>query len=733
MLSDAWSKALVLLSVVVLTFSALLFAPVAYGDGNNLINNPSVESASNNNPIAWTPNSWGSNMASLSYASGGHTGSFSLLTTMSGRISGDAKWMPDSVSITGGQSYTYSDYYIANTSTEIDAQYTDSNGNVSYVYLGSVPANSSWTPISETFTAPSNAAKVSVLHILAANGSLQTDDFSLTANVAVTPPPNTDGNLVSNPSFETASGANPSDWFTGGWGNNTTNYSYLTNSGHTGTHSVMVQTTSYTSGDAKWYFKPVAVQAGATYNYADYYKSNIASNLVVQYDDGNGNFTYQGVGDQAASTGWQQAKAAFTVPSNVKYATVFHLINGVGSLQIDDVSLLPVASTPPPPPPPPGGNIVPNSSVETPDPANIHQPQNWHSSSWGANTASFAYLNSGHTGTHSIKTTISSYTSGSAYWLFDSQPIAGGNTYDFSDYYESNVGCGVDATITMKDGSFQYLHLGETFPSTKSWTKFRTQFTAPAGAVSINIVHNIYNVGWLTTDDFSLTPFNYQGFSRPIVSITDDDSYSSYYNNGLPVLQKYGLTATDYIISGYINNDPAYMTSAMVKGLYAAGHEIGSHTVDHPDLTTLGATKMDSELKNSQASLQKLLGVPVADYAAPYGTYNQQVTTDAQKYYQSYRTTQAGYNAKNNLDPYHLMVQNVISTTTTADIQSWLVEAKATNTWLILVYHQVDPALSAGEYNTYPSDFDSQMSAIKASGLPVETVSQALAELEPQL
>jgi peptidoglycan/xylan/chitin deacetylase (PgdA/CDA1 family) len=707
------------------------------GDTANLMINPSVETSANNAPTAWTPDSWGNNTPGLSYNNSGHTGNFSLTTTLSNRVGGDAKWIPDATSVTANQTYTYSDYYISDVATEIDAQYTDTSGNVSYVYLGSVPASSTWTPANVAFKTPANVAKVSILHILAANGTLRTDDFSLTGDVPVVPPPNTDGNLVANASFETANGSAPADWLTGGWGTNTTTYPYITNDGHTGTHSAEVNTTSFTNGDAKWYFKPVAVQPNTTYAYSDFYKSTLPSSLVAQYDNGSGSFTYQTLSSLAASTGWKQASATFTTPSTAKSVTIFHLISGVGTLQIDDVSMTPDAGTPPPPPdptpPPAGTNSIPNPSVETVDPGNSKKPQSWNSGSWGTNTVKFSYPTTGHTGSRSVKTQLTSYSSGSAYWYADNQPVTGGQMYDYSDYYQSNVISEIDAAVNMSDGSITYMYLGAPSRSPHSWSKFETQFRVPEGAVSISFYHNIYSVGWLTTDDFSLTPFSYQGFNRPIVTITDDDGYKSYYNNGLPILKKYNLPATDYIITGYVNKDPAYMTSAMVKNLYVSGHEIASHSVTHPDLTTLGATKMDNELKNSQTFLSNLLGVPIPDYAAPYGASNDQVVTDAKKYYQSYRGVQAGYNAKNNFDPYNLVVQNIVSTTTTEDIQGWLDQAKATNTWLILVYHQVDPSLSAGDYNTYPNDFDAHMAAVKASGLPVETISQALSEIKSQL
>jgi peptidoglycan/xylan/chitin deacetylase (PgdA/CDA1 family) len=804
-------------------------------DSPNLIANPSVEVASGNGPANWTPDSWGTNTTTMTYQNSGHTGTKSLSISTTAYTNGDAKWIPDAAPVTPNQSYTYNEFYESNVATELDAQYTDASGAVSYVYLENVPASTSWAPASVAFTTPATATKVSVLHILAGAGTLQTDDFSLATTTVVTPPANTNGNLILNPSFETANGNTPVDWQTGGWGTNTTSFSYATNDGHTGTASAKVQTTSYTNGDAKWYFNPVAVKPSTQYTFSDFYKSTIATSLVAEYVDASGNLTYQTLSAPAAASAWQQASVTFTTPATATSMTMFHLIAGVGTLQIDDASLmLPTVVTPPVNPTGPtvtvtaptaassvsgtvtvsatataispakitnvqfeldgaklgtadttapyqatwntttatngshnltaivttsdkktatapavavtvnnspfvGSNLIPNPSMETADPANTKAPLDWFSSSWGTNTSKFTYLTTGHTGTHSLKTQITAYTNGAAYWDFNDQPIVGGQMYDFSDYYESTIPSEIDASITMSDGSVQYLYLGDAFASPSSWTKFDTQFTAPVGAVSVSMEHNIFAVGTLTTDDFSLTPFTYQSFNRAIVSITDDDGYASFYNNGLPILQKYGLKSTDYIISSYVGtvngtgNAAGYMNSTQVKALYAAGEEIGSHSVTHPDLTTLNATQQDNELKNSQTFLQTLLGVPVTDYAAPYGAVNQQVVTDAQKYYQSYRGVGAGYNSKNNFNAFNLYVQNMDDTTTLAQVQGWIAEAQATNTWLVLVYHEVNPDSSAGLYNTYPADFDAQMSAIKNSGIAVETVSQALKETEAQL
>jgi hypothetical protein len=77
-------------------------------------------------------------------------------------------------------------------------------------------------------------------------------------------------NLIKNASVETTdAGGGPQDWLQGGWGNNTRGLSYP-NAGHSGSHSVKVEITSYADGDAKWYFSPVNITGSTEYTYSDY-------------------------------------------------------------------------------------------------------------------------------------------------------------------------------------------------------------------------------------------------------------------------------------------------------------------------------------------------------------------------------------------------------------------------------------------------------------------------------
>jgi uncharacterized repeat protein (TIGR02543 family) len=639
-------------------------------------------------------------------------------------------------------------------------------------------------------------------------------------------------NLIANPLVETANPSNanaPLDWQTGSWGTNTFTTSYL-KTGPTGdSNSVNINMTSYTSGDAKWYFNPVAIQAGTQYTYSESYQSSAASTVDMVYTMSDGSTQYVDIGDLAASASWQNFSATFVAPTGAVSATVYHFIASTGSLTTSNFSLAtsstataptvnvtaPVASTSTSTPysgsvtlaasatdsagvanvqfqvdgtnvgtpvttapyqyswnsttvtngthnvtavvtgvdgktatsapvsievsntAAAGGNIIPNPLMTTPDPSSpTTAPQDWSVESWGTNTFTSSYLNTGSTGDpNSAEINMTAYTSGDAKWVFTPQTVAQDTQYQFTDYYKSNVQTLVDAVFTMSDGSTQYEIIGIPYAAT-NWTEFTTKFSVPLGAQTVTIYHLIQSVGTLSIDNASLNTYVPTGFSRPLVTLTFDDGYASTYTNGLPILQQYGFASTQFIITDLIGQT-GYMTAAQIKAYYAAGDEIASHTVTHDDLTQETTAQLNNEMTQSQATLEADTGGPVTDMAYPYGLYNAAVVSATQAVYSAARGVESGLNSKDNFNPYDLKVEDVYTTTTTAQVADWVAQAQATNTWLVLVYHGVDAdttnPVDGDIYDVTPTELSAQLAAVQASGITVETMSQALAEVNAQV
>ena len=106
---------------------------------------------------------------------------------------------------------------------------------------------------------------------------------------------------------------------------------------------------------------------------------------------------------------------------------------------------------------------------------------------------------------------------------------------------------------------------------------------------------------------------------KPIV-LTFDDGGETVFTNALPILQKYGFTGSAYIVHNYVGIN-AYMNADQIRALYAAGWEIGSHSLSHVDLT-VRADRQRDEIVDSRAKLQSLLGVPILTFAYPFGAYD---------------------------------------------------------------------------------------------------------------
>lgn len=371
---------------------------------------------------------------------------------------------------------------------------------------------------------------------------------------------------------------------------------------------------------------------------------------------------------------------------------------------------------------------VPNSSVEeVSKPRN--EPRSWRSARWGDNTTQFEYLLTGHTGKHSLKTTISSYATGDAKWYFDLQPVVPGEAYTFSDYYQSNVPSRVVVQFTKKNGVLFYKEL-KPAQTAKDWSRYEASFTIPADVKNMTVLHLLSAAGFLITDDYQITHFVPEGFSRGLVSITWDDGVESQYTQAFPLHKKYQLPGSFFLISGSLDQKN-FMTTDQAQEIQKAGNELGSHTATHPHLATLGADDITRELEQSQTDLRAKFKTSFEDFVTPYGEYNDQVTSAIKTYYRSNRSVENWYNAKNNFDIYNIAVQNVYTTTTPSQVESWVKKAKTDKTWLVLVYHQVDNP--DDQYSVSRGDLEAEFRYLKESTLPVVTIDQALKEIMPQV
>ena len=367
-------------------------------------------------------------------------------------------------------------------------------------------------------------------------------------------------------------------------------------------------------------------------------------------------------------------------------------------------------------------NLLPNGSLEARTGAN---PTGWSSNAYGNNTSNFSNVR-GRDSAQGLRIDISKYSDGTADWFGPNVKVTPGGYYQFQDYYRSSAPS--RAILQLKDdtGRLQYVTL-ESVPAASDWKLYTQRFFVPANVSEIMISHPFDRVGWLETDDYSLVALRAPGYERGMVSVTFDDGWRSVYNDALPLMEKYDVVSTQYLASGLLGSLDEYMTPRMAFKFKHAGHEIGSHTVDHADLTKLNDKDLSGQLVTSHKGLDKCFE-NVTSFAPPYGASDARTIAAVKQTYATSRSTEAGFNSPDSLNPYRLKVQNIRRDTPPAQVAAWLRTAAENKVWLVLVYHQVSD--STGEFSRKLVDFETDMLLLKQSDLEILTMHNAYAKTQ---
>ncbi len=106
--------------------------------------------------------------------------------------------------------------------------------------------------------------------------------------------------------------------------------------------------------------------------------------------------------------------------------------------------------------------------------------------------------------------------------------------------------------------------------------------------------------------------------SQKSVLITFDDGTNSQYTAAYPILKKYDLKATFFLISGSL-----FLTNDQIKEMSKNGMSIESHTVSHSDLSKLtSSSDLQTQIGGSKAAIEAITGKDVIAIAYPYCAVN---------------------------------------------------------------------------------------------------------------
>lgn len=521
------------------------------------------------------------------------------------------------------------------------------------------------------------------------------------------------------------------------WGTNVATYTYpVTVSGGASVsasgNAVSSTFTSYagdilTGGDAKWYHDPVPVIPGHRYVYQDAYKSDTSTYLVAEFLDASrqhlsnaGHFLVASSGDA-----WKTATASFVPPPGAAYMIVYHQLNSVGTLTIDNVTLREGSSTtfdrgfvsltfddgyfsqyeharsilnaagikatffavshs--------SGLGIRNPSFETPAAGDAGNPLGW--SRAGGALSAYAYPAVGRSGSAAALTSTGA-DEGSG-WQSAPVSVLADHGYEFNHYYKSTGTSTLYIEASLSDGTRVYVQPDRelsaavtpfvTLPPSADWTLYKSPIIwIPPTVKSISVRYDLVASGTLAIDDVNV---------------------GAYHN---------------------------FMTPAHLRELQNDQHEIGGHSETHADLTGIPLSDAQEEVRGSRSEL--LLGglTPVHSFAYPLGNNNETIQAEvASAGYTSARGTASGTNSRDE-NRFALKSTVVTSDMPMSQIEQLINEAIAGRSWLILTFHQILPdiltegAPASSIFTNTPTRLSGVVQYLTQNNVLVRTVSDGAA------
>ena len=112
-------------------------------------------------------------------------------------------------------------------------------------------------------------------------------------------------------------------------------------------------------------------------------------------------------------------------------------------------------------------------------------------------------------------------------------------------------------------------------------------------SICIAVLLELGMVSYSQTVDPPYEVAGWYGFRDAAITYTFDDGCSNQFTKAIPMLNEFGFGGTFFTVTNWTSNWTALQNAA------SQGHEVASHTVSHPDLSTLDNSQQNTELENS--------------------------------------------------------------------------------------------------------------------------------------
>jgi peptidoglycan/xylan/chitin deacetylase (PgdA/CDA1 family) len=135
------------------------------------------------------------------------------------------------------------------------------------------------------------------------------------------------------------------------------------------------------------------------------------------------------------------------------------------------------------------------------------------------------------------------------------------------------------------------------------------------------------------SENLQVVPLNnmLKNYNNNTIAITFDDGYKSVVTNALPIMEKFNISATIFVLGdfennyGQLRNTLPLLTSKEIIDLKNKKFEIGFHTKTHRNLTKIDYVDLRNETFKGKMLLEQKIQHKLKYFAYPEGAYNNDV------------------------------------------------------------------------------------------------------------
>lgn len=114
---------------------------------------------------------------------------------------------------------------------------------------------------------------------------------------------------------------------------------------------------------------------------------------------------------------------------------------------------------------------------------------------------------------------------------------------------------------------------------------------------------------------------------EPEVILTFDVAWKSDdLDELLTILEEEGVRSTFFLTGEWVDQNPE-----QVKRISDGGHDLGSHSQNHENMTLLGEEERKKELEQVQTKVRQLTGTQMEFFRPPYGNYDDDLIRQAKE------------------------------------------------------------------------------------------------------